>query len=292
MNRWIKSLAVVVFSAAAAVMVCTAVSAGTYTTSNYSSTDFITQEQFDMILQTLRNCSTEDTSGDVTVGHYTGISCSLEEAEKIMHAFEDLYMGTNSIGINHSPYGVIATYEDVYIDPNQKEYTFATVANDSMPEGIYVGWLPGANAPESLRQHDEAVAKLQDILSSAPLDDRGFYKYMLDWLCRNVTYNYSNALYSNSPYAAIIKGSSICSGYSRTLMAACFMTGRKCYCVGSTLDNMLHSSNVVMYNGSPKWIDITNADQDWGIDESFFLCDLNDDWYRYLFEEPFFQTTD
>lgn len=292
MNRWIKRMAAVVFSAVAAVMFCTAAAADTYITKDYSSTDFITQEQFDMILQTLRNCSAEDTSGDVSAGHFTGISCSAEEAEKIIHAFEDLYMGTNSIGINFSPDGVTATYEDVYIDPNMKEYSFVTIANKSMPGGIYVGWLSGSDAPESLRQHDEAAAKLKSILSSAPRDDRGFYKYMLNWLCRNVTYNYSSALYSNSPYAAIVKGSAICSGYSRTLMAACFMTGRKCYCVSSTLDNMLHSSNVVIYKGTPKWVDATNADQDWGIDESFFLYDLNDEWYRYLFEEPFFQMTD
>ena len=293
MNRWIKGLVTVALSAAAAVTFCMAAAADTYTynTKNYSSTEFITAEQFDAILQTLRNCSTEDTSGGVTNAYYTGISCSLEEAEKIMHAFEDLYMGSNSIGINYSSYGVSATYQDVYIDPNRKEYTFSTTSNNSMPGGIYVGWLPGSNAPESLRQHDEASAKLRDILTSAPQDDRGFYRYLLEWLCHNVTYDFSLPLYSNSPYAAIVKGSAICSGYSRAIMAACFMTGRKCYCVSSTLDSTLHSLNVVMYNGSPKWIDATNADQSWGIDDSFFLYDLNDEWYRFLFEEPFFQMT-
>ena len=291
MKRFLRTFTSLLLSGAFTVMMAMPASADAYTFKNYERTDFISKDQFDKILQTLRNHSSEDASGASTNAYFTGVTySSYEEAEKIINAFSDLYMGDDMYGIVKVPEGNwTVTLTNASVTCFDKDFVFNTTNNSATynPAGIYIGWLPGADPKESLRQHDEASAALRNILSSAPQDDYGFYKYMYEWLCRNVSYDYTYQRISKTPYSTLINGQATCMGYSTSFMCACYETGRPCTRVSMIIDGVQHSRNLVYYDSVPKWIDATFGDQVSHIDYDYFMRDLDSYWINY-FNEPFF----
>ena len=106
MKRFLRTFTSLLLSGAFTVMMAMPASADAYTFKNYERTDFISKDQFDKILQTLRNHSSEDASGASTNAYFTGVTySSYEEAEKIINAFSDVYMGDDMYGIVKVPEG-------------------------------------------------------------------------------------------------------------------------------------------------------------------------------------------
>ena len=289
MKMRFRKLTTLLLSAAASVTMAMSAAAGTYSVKNYGSTDFITHDQFNAILQTLRDHRGEDTSGTSTRAYFTGVACSLEEAEKIIKTFSSLYMGLDRYALYYVPAGNYEVYlSDTVFTDTKREFSVDCISADVpyTPAGLYAGWLSGADPEGSLRQHDEAAVALQNILAAAPQSDMDFYQYMYDWLCVNVDYGQATKRISCLVYGALINRSATCSGYSNTFMAACFATGRKCCYVSCLLDGERHSRNLVFIDGVPKWVDATYGDKQSGIDYSFFMQALDNAWASY-FSEPY-----
>lgn len=87
-----------------------------------------------------------------------------------------------------------------------------------------------------------------------------------DYLCNTVVYQETGED-SHSAYGALINKAAVCEGYALAFQRIMDTMGIPCF-VASGND---HAWNVVQVDGQWYHIDVTNADQDWGIGRKYFL---------------------
>ena len=125
-------------------------------------------------------------------------------------------------------------------------------------------------------QLDAAVAELLAELNLSGKSDYEKVRTIYDWMCRNISYDYS---YSNySPYHALCERSAVCQGYATLFYRLCLELGVDCrYCGGYAFNDSgsgeSHGWNLVRVDGQYYFVDTT-----WGAS----LVDGEPDYYYFL----------
>ena len=260
--------------------------AATYYNKGYGSTDFISMDQYNQIVNVLADAAGDDTSQSATPFHATGVTFgSFEEAIAVRETFKYLYLGERDFVMAIDREGASGYVTDVVREGQTITYT-QHISNGSGAYEIYVGWLPGSNPAACVAEHNAAMETIRNIAAYAPEDSYSAYKYFNDWLCQNADYDYSFGNTSYSGYGALCTGSSVCAGYARAFMALCYQTGKYCITVSGTKGGEAHCWNAVWDGNTYKWVDVTWADQTGWIDYSEFMNCMSEDWVNY-FTEPF-----
>lgn len=87
-----------------------------------------------------------------------------------------------------------------------------------------------------------------------------------DYLCNTVVYQETGED-SHSAYGALINKTAVCEGYALAFQKIMDTMGIPCFVATGNQ----HAWNVVQVDGQWYHIDVTNADQDWGIIRDYFL---------------------
>lgn len=251
--------------------------------------DHITIQQSEQILATLRKIKDNTARGNYDF-YYTGVTCSsAEEAEKVIRAFNELFLSHDDYILYNNERG----WRRMYVEPrrnNNGKYTFWMYGEREGTRGIYVVWKPEANANELLRQHDETKKVIDSLIAEAPKDLYDKVKYYNDRVAERITYDmegYQTGNTKRNPYNGLIEGKSVCTGYAESFFSLCYYSGISCAvadCVSKYSINGEPDHKISMVNLDGRWkdVDVTWNDTDNGIKYDYFMVDLDDAWQNHI----------
>ncbi len=134
-------------------------------------------------------------------------------------------------------------------------------------------------------QENEVTEKLESVMASLDLDEKSNYEKIsavYDYICENVTYDYTNLSDSDyilkySAYAALINGTSVCQGYAALLYRMLLEAGIDTRIITGTGNGGGHAWNIVKlgsvyYNVDATWDAVYYA---YGSYVYFLQCDSN-----------------
>lgn len=128
-----------------------------------------------------------------------------------------------------------------------------------MTEGVEEA--PGITLNAIRAAKTEYEAKIGSILQSIPTSAVTIHdkiKYLHDYLVKNITYQSSNN--DQNTYSAIVEGTTVCAGYTKSYQDLLTRLGIKCwYVTGFARES--HAWNVLWLNGECVYTDVTWADQ-------------------------------
>ncbi len=246
----------------------------------------VTPEQYAAVLDLLRANAGQDTGGQNSIMFDTGVAAdSGADGFQLCYNIRSLFSGRDDFAVCYNEEGLpTMTAEIVENSEYGMGIRFHAMGETQGTPTLFAGWLPGSDPAECLRQHDAAMAVLQQVAANAPADDAEAYRYFFDWLCANVTFDDEYRITSHSIYSAVVEGCSVCEGYARAFEALCWMTGR--YCRNVTVQGEgqygTHERNLVFLNGEPKWVDVTWGDQQNGPNYGYLLYDVDYLWRQQL----------
>ena len=246
----------------------------------------VTLEQFENVIGILRENAGQDTGGQNTIMFDTAVYPEEgTDGFQLCYNIRSLFLGQDGFGICYNQEGLPQMTAEIVENSDQgMGIRFHAVGEEMGVPVIFAGWLPGSDPAEYLRQHDEAMAVLQQAAANAPADDAEAYRYFYEWLCGRVTFDDTYSIGRHSAYSAVVEGSSVCEGYARAFEALCWLTGRYCRCVTVQVDGSYgtHERNLVFLDGEPKWVDVTWGDQPDGINYEYLLYDVDSMWRQQL----------
>lgn len=264
--------------------------AGYYSISKVGKNDQIAIEQYQQILDALRIAANANDNGRKSYVD-TGIRCeSREDAEALMHCFKYLFLADDEFSLIYNWEGNTNYYsapEDQY---ESGWAIWSTVSGKGDRQAILAGWNPLIDANELLREHDEAKAVIDTIVSSAPDSPYEKVKYFNDTLAEMITYDwegYNSGNSKHSPYYGLVEGTCVCSGYADAFFNLCFYGGvnsavSDCITSSSTDGTANHRINMVNLDGRWKKVDVTWNDTDPGIRYTYFMKDMDDGWQNHI----------
>ena len=99
---------------------------------------------------------------------------------------------------------------------------------------------------------------------------------IVNWLCENTAYDYDSInsgddTIGHSISDCMFRHLCVCEGYAQAFQAMAESLGIESYIVVGEMDGGPHGWNAVMLDGAFYFVDATNADQQWGIDDHFIL---------------------
>lgn len=236
----------------------------------------------------------DDTFEDKNTGDLLRYNL-LSDEEKVI--YRDIY---NSL-LNVSNFSATVTYTGndfnndmqkisnyVIVDNPQIFYTFGAnkfeyqkIDDDEYKLNIeYEFYVTKDQATEYIKQIN---SKIDEILATNDFSGYSDYEKALwccEWLCDNVEYNYDiindtenkikdkNIIWRS--YGAIIKGSTVCMGYSEAFQMMMYKLDVPCTTVSGIVDNSGHEWNVACLDGINTHIDVTWSDQESTIDYKYF----------------------
>ena len=136
---------------------------------------------------------------------------------------------------------------------------------------------------EAMQYIKQINTKIDEILATNDFSGYSDYEKALwccEWLCDNVEYNYDivndtenkikdkNIIWRS--YGAIMKGSTVCMGYSEAFQMMMYKLDVPCTTVSGTVDNSGHEWNVACLDGINTHIDVTWSDQESTIAYEYF----------------------
>ncbi len=246
----------------------------------------VTFEQYAAVVNVLRANAGQDTGGQNSIMFDTGVTAdSADDGFQLCYDIRSLFPGRDDFAVCYNEQGLSAmTAEIIESSEHGLGVRFHAVGETQGTPTLFAGWLPGSDPAECLRQHDAALAVLQQVAANAPADDAEAYRYFFDWLCANVTFDDEYRTTSHSVYSAVVEGCSVCEGYARAFEVLCWMTGR--YCRNVTVQGEgqygTHERNLVILNGEPKWVDVAWGDQPGGPNYGYLLYDVDYFWRQQL----------
>lgn len=101
-------------------------------------------------------------------------------------------------------------------------------------------------------------------------------KRAYDLLCQNVTYDYSFGTYDQSAFSAVLQGTTVCAGYSKTFTMLC--NGAGIETMGVTSND--HAWNLSYLYG--QWYDVDATNGDNGSTGDMDFLDVSDAFFDYL----------
>ena len=257
--------------------------------SGFSRTDHMREEQFEQILETLRDMKDNVEEGDYYFRN-TGVRCaSKKEAGEVIRCFEELFLADDEFILYYNEKG----YGSIYVEANKNHkggYTYWLCGEGGSVRGIYAVWKPHADAEELLRQHDEASLVVDALLQQAPQSVMERIKYFNDILAERITYDmdgYQAGHAKHSPYYGLVEGTCVCTGYAEAFFALCYHCEIPCasagyasiYSADGTPD---HKTSMVNLDGWWSEVDVTWNDTDPGVRYTYFMRDLNEGWQEIL----------
>lgn len=111
---------------------------------------------------------------------------------------------------------------------------------------------------ETKEQTRQVEAEVENILKKLKISEKSDYgkiKAIHDYIVKNVTYDLSTDF--NSPYYALVKGSSACQGYATLFYKMATDAGIPCCVVTGTAQGGLHAWNMVELEDKWYYIDTT-----------------------------------
>ena len=264
--------------------------AGYYSISGVGKYDQITVEQYEQIIEALRIAANSNDNGKK---YYvdTGIRCeSREEAEALMHCFRYLFLADDEFSLVYKWKGKTNYYSAPYDQYESGWAIWSTDSGEGNRQEILAGWNPLIDANELLRKHDEAKTVIDTIISSAPNTPYEKVKHFNDTLAKMVTYDwegYNNGNAKYSPYYGLVEGTCVCSGYADAFFNLCYYGGingavSSCVTSASTDGTADHRINMVNLDGRWKKVDVTWNDKDPGVEYTYFMKDMNDEWQNHI----------
>lgn len=256
-------------------------------TNGICKTEYVTSEEYEMFINTLRTMADNNENGDYEYKD-TGIICeSEEEGNAVAKTLEKLFMGDiNNVSVIYNTGWDYGTIEQR--DENSCTYTSTMYGRNSINKGhLYVAFLRDADISELLRQHDAAEAVLDSVVAAAPEEYNEKIKFFNDWIANNNSYDWegynSGVNEKHSVYNAVCDGSSVCDGYARTFFNLCFKSGINCAyipCKVTKEDGTEagHAMNGVFADGIWKEVDTCWNDADPGVRYTYFMIDFNQYW--------------
>lgn len=186
----------------------------------------------------------------------------LSESEKSV--YEDIYNAcenllpatritpTNRFGAERAIYAIRSDHPEFYWLKDDVVHT--KMINDVAVE--FSCSVP-SDASEKLKILDN---KANEILANAPSDKYGKVKYIYEYIINTTDYDL-NAQDNQSPYSALVNGSSVCGGYAGAFQYLCDKAGIYCgFVSGEIRGRGLHAWNFVRINGQFYWVDVTWGD--------------------------------
>ena len=115
------------------------------------------------------------------------------------------------------------------------------------------------------QQEAEVDSKITEVIKGLNLDGASDYqkvKEIYDYICKNVTYDYTNLDNESyklkyTAYAALINNTSVCQGYANLLYRMLLEAGVDSRIVTGTSDNQGHAWNIVKLDGMYYYLDST-----------------------------------
>ncbi len=146
--------------------------------------------------------------------------------------------------------------------------TFGYEISDSK---ININLFSSLSANKCSNAVNELNSKVNDIISNVPsgLSEYEREKYVYDYIVDNCKYN-KDAIKSNNnwqsftPYGALVEGSAVCEGYSRSIQLLLGYLGMECQLASGETNRTAHMWNVVKVNNNYYHLDATfdnNTDQ-------------------------------
>ena len=273
--------------------------AATYSISGVNRNDQITTEQFDQILNTLRDIKDNNEHGDYDF-YDTGLRCdSREEAEALMSGFEELFLADDHYILEYNYLGCT----EMYVKPERNSnggYTFTYSGRGGNKHAILAVWYPDADENELLRQHDEASQVVCELIGTAPENPYDQVKYYNDVLSERISYDWDGYNAGNgkhSPYYGLVEGTCVCSGYAEAFYNLCYYSGINCAvssCVTSSSTDGTANHKIAMVNLDGRWkeVDVTWNDMDPGIRYDYFMVDMNEKWQQHINSPYMIKTSD
>lgn len=273
------------------LLLCPTISAhaATPTISGISRTDYITHEQYEKILGTLRRMK-DNISRNNYYFQSTGVRCETkEEADRIINCFKELFLADDEYIFYYNEKG----YHDIYVERQKNangRYTYWLCGDGGKSREIYVVWKPHANEEELLRQHDEAKVVVDALVQQAPETNLEKIKFFNDILAERITYDLEGQRSGNvkySPYYALLEGKAVCTGYAESFFNLCYHSRIPGVAVGyatiySTNGVPDHKTTMVNLDGSWKEVDVTWNDTDPGVQYTYFMRELDEGWQQLL----------
>ncbi len=257
--------------------------------SGVSRTDYMTEEQFEKILGTLRQMKDNISRGNYNFKS-TGVCCaSKEEADKMISCFKELFLADDEFIMYYNEKG----FQTIYVERQKNakgRYTYWLCGNGGKYREMYVVWKPHANADELLRQHDEAKKVIDTLIQQAPQTDLEKVKYYNDVIAERISYDfegYQTGQVKYSPYYGLVEGKGVCTGYAESFFNLCYYSKIPCSAVGyATVYSVNgipdHKTTMVNLDGRWKEVDVTWNDTDPGVQHTYFMRDLDEGWQQIL----------
>lgn len=263
----------------------------TYTTNCVNKTEYVTQDEYEMFINTLRGMQDAQDNGDYYLRDTGIVRDNIADAYAVKGSLEKLFMGD----INTVAIVVNRGYDYAVMDQNPNEngsYSCTSYGSNSGNYGhIYVAFRPGTDGSELMRQHDAAKAVIDAAVAAAPEGTLDKYRYFNDWIANVNSYDhvgYESGINTKySVYNAVCEGSSVCEGYARTFFNLCFQAGIPTAYVSCKVPkddgtSAGHAMNAVNVDGTWKEIDTCWNDTDYGVRYTYYMLELNDEWQNTM----------
>lgn len=195
-------------------------------------------------------------------------------AESITFKFEFNYTDSSTLG------DLAKSYGSAVMDAAQKHTGVPTEGDYIMWQ--YAGWQSQIGCSygggkctatyivvvtyyDTAEQESEVDAAVSALLEELDLSDKTDYEKITavhNWICNNVTYDYTN-LNNNAytlkytAYAALINRTAVCQGYANLFYRLMTELGVDCRIISGTSNNQPHAWNIVKINGKYYNLDST-----------------------------------
>lgn len=270
-----------------------------YSTTGVNKTEYVTKDEYEMFINTLRGMQDAQNSGDYYLRDTGIVRNSIADAYAVKGSLEKLFMGDTNTVVVVVNRGSDYTVMDENLDENGCCHYTSYGSNSDNYGHIYVAFYPGGDGSELMRQHDAAKAVIDAAVAAAPEGTLDKYKYFNDWIANVNSYDHAgyesgiNTKYS--VYNAVCEGSSVCDGYARTFFNLCFAAGVptayvRCTVTKADGTSEGHAVNAVNVDGIWKEIDTCWNDTDYGVRYTYYLSELNDEWQNTI-NAPYYTET-
>lgn len=254
MKKFLKKISIAIL----AVIILTSGAMASYAT-NYKHCDrasAVTPEIYWRVIEVLRAHQDPATAG---VLFDTGIVCSKEDFDVMDRALTHLFMGNKKVVIECNNTTVSTLYVQSIEDYDSHNGSITIAYKGKFGEHpqptIYVGFYPGTDPAELMREQDAAYARMMEILAGAPQTEKEFYEYCGHTI--NNCANYCETEHAHCAYGTLCEGLGVCEGFSVSMFDLCWLAGRECY----YLSNGSHSVNAFPINGRLMISDLTDSEK-------------------------------